>query len=174
MKSKLFLFLLVIFNSAVLESAQENSNPEQIIDRLHQQMKELNTLRADYLVDTIDYQSLGNEIQFKVSYIKSGDKYSMTEQAYEGDEQIQEDKYVYDGINIKFFHFEKKKNIKVGSVHSKGLNEVFQSTNRKINALEFLMIPKLRNTLSYIFSELDENEREEFFRLKKIQKLKKE
>ncbi|KCZ73905.1 hypothetical protein H311_05134, partial [Anncaliia algerae PRA109] len=54
------------------------------------------------------------------------------------------------------------------------LNEVFQSTNRKINSLEFLMIPKLRNTLSYIFSELDENEREEFFRLKKIQKLKKE
>ncbi|KCZ82099.1 hypothetical protein H312_00373, partial [Anncaliia algerae PRA339] len=35
----------------------------------------------------------------------------------------------------------------------KGLNEVFQSTNRKINSLEFLMIPKLRNTLSYIFSE---------------------
>ncbi|RVD91857.1 vacuolar atp synthase subunit d [Tubulinosema ratisbonensis] len=55
----------------------------------------------------------------------------------------------------------------------RGLNEVFQSTNRKINSLEFLMIPKLKNTLSYIFSELDENEREEFFRLKKVQNVKK-
>jgi V-type H+-transporting ATPase subunit D len=53
------------------------------------------------------------------------------------------------------------------------LDEVLKSTSRRVNALEFVMIPKLENTLNYINSELDEQDREEFFRLKKIQKLKK-
>lgn len=53
------------------------------------------------------------------------------------------------------------------------LDEVFKSTNRRVNSLEFLLIPTLKNTLQYIFSELDEREREDFFRLKKIQNLKK-
>ncbi|KAK1351179.1 subunit D of V-type proton ATPase [Hamiltosporidium tvaerminnensis] len=53
------------------------------------------------------------------------------------------------------------------------LNEVLKSTNRRVNALEFLLIPKLNNTISYINAELDEHDREEFFRLKTIQKLKK-
>jgi V-type H+-transporting ATPase subunit D len=68
-------------------------------------------------------------------------------------------------------------------------------TNRRVNALEHVMIPRLENTISYINSEcvhtftvsfpfridgwcvvrnrLDEMDREEFFRLKKIQSKKK-
>jgi V-type H+-transporting ATPase subunit D len=53
------------------------------------------------------------------------------------------------------------------------LDEVIKVTNRRVNALEHMVIPKIERTLVYITSELDELEREEFFRLKKIQEKKK-
>lgn len=53
------------------------------------------------------------------------------------------------------------------------LDEVIKSTKRRVNAIEHVIIPKIERTLSYITSELDEAEREEFFRLKKIQAKKK-
>ncbi|CAG9804599.1 unnamed protein product [Chironomus riparius] len=49
------------------------------------------------------------------------------------------------------------------------LDEVIKVTNRRVNAIEHVIIPRLDRTLSYIISELDEYEREEFYRLKKIQ-----
>lgn len=52
------------------------------------------------------------------------------------------------------------------------LDEAIKLTNRRVNAIEFIIIPKIGNTISYITSELDELEREEFFRLKKIQEKK--
>ena len=42
-----------------------------------------------------------------------------------------------------------------------------------MNALENVVTPRLENTVSYIKGELDELEREEFFRLKKVQAKKK-
>ncbi|KAI9227426.1 MAG: D subunit of V-type ATPase [Piptocephalis tieghemiana] len=53
------------------------------------------------------------------------------------------------------------------------LDEVIKATNRRVNAIEHVIIPKLENTISYIMSELDEGDREEFFRLKKVQNKKK-
>lgn len=53
------------------------------------------------------------------------------------------------------------------------LDEAIKTTNRRVNALENVVKPKLENTISYIKGELDELEREEFFRLKKIQGFKK-
>ncbi|KAM0680857.1 V-type proton ATPase subunit D [Glugoides intestinalis] len=47
-----------------------------------------------------------------------------------------------------------------------------EATNKRKNALEHKLIPKLECTVSYIEAELDEIEREEFFRLKKIQSMK--
>ncbi|WUR04211.1 V-type proton ATPase subunit D (VMA6) [Vairimorpha necatrix] len=52
------------------------------------------------------------------------------------------------------------------------LEQVLLSTNRRVNALEYNVIPRLQNTINYINSELDEQDREDFFRLKKIQSLK--
>jgi len=50
------------------------------------------------------------------------------------------------------------------------LDEVIRMTNRRVNALEHVVIPKLDNTVSYIISELDEMEREDFIRLKKVRR----
>jgi V-type H+-transporting ATPase subunit D len=53
------------------------------------------------------------------------------------------------------------------------LDEVIRATNRRVNAIEHVVIPRLENTVKYILSELDEMDREEFFRLKKVQGKKK-
>ncbi|XP_077299869.1 V-type proton ATPase subunit Vha36-1 [Arctopsyche grandis] len=49
------------------------------------------------------------------------------------------------------------------------LDDVIKITNRRVNAIEHVIIPRIERTLAYIISELDELEREEFYRLKKIQ-----
>ena len=53
------------------------------------------------------------------------------------------------------------------------LDEAIKITNRRVNALENVVIPRFEETLAYIVSELDEQEREEFFRLKLVQNRKK-
>lgn len=53
------------------------------------------------------------------------------------------------------------------------LDEVIKVTNRRVNAIEHVIIPRFERGITYINSELDELEREEFFRLKKIQEKKK-
>lgn len=44
------------------------------------------------------------------------------------------------------------------------LDEVIKTTNRRVNAIEHVVIPRIENTIRYIQSELDEQDREEFFR----------
>lgn len=52
------------------------------------------------------------------------------------------------------------------------LDEAIKLTNRRVNALENVVQPKIANTIKYIISELDEMEREDFFRLKLVQNKK--
>jgi V-type H+-transporting ATPase subunit D len=64
--------------------------------------------------------------------------------------------------------------VKLGSLQTAflTLDEAIKLTNRRVNALDNVVIPAIVNTVSYIISELDEIEKEEFFRLKKVLKVK--
>lgn len=48
------------------------------------------------------------------------------------------------------------------------LDDVIKVVNRRVNAIEHVIIPRTENTIKYINSELDELDREEFYRLKKV------
>ena len=64
--------------------------------------------------------------------------------------------------------------IKLASLQTAFLtvDEALKVTNRRVNALENVTIPRIEDTLSYINKELDELEREDFTRLKKVKEKK--
>jgi V-type H+-transporting ATPase subunit D len=54
------------------------------------------------------------------------------------------------------------------------IERVIKVTNRRVNALEFVIIPQIEWTITWIEGELDELDREDFYRLKCVQDKKKE
>merc|ERR1711907_409893 len=72
------------------------------------------------------------------------------------------------------FHKLVDKLIKLASLQTafKILDEALKVTNRRVNALDNVVVPRLTNTVSYIKAELDELEREDFTRLKKVVEMK--
>merc|ERR1719511_78143 len=55
----------------------------------------------------------------------------------------------------------------------KTLDEEIKMTSRRVNALEYVLIPRIEETIHYITQEMDEQSREEFFRVKKVVEKKK-
>lgn len=54
------------------------------------------------------------------------------------------------------------------------IERVIKITNRRVNALEFVVLPQIDWTIKWIEDELDELDREDFYRLKCVQDKKKE
>jgi len=65
--------------------------------------------------------------------------------------------------------------IKMASMQSmfRTLDEEIKMTSRRVNALEYVVIPRLQDTMAWVKGEMDEMEREEFFRVKKVVEKKK-
>jgi len=58
--------------------------------------------------------------------------------------------------------------------HFKTLDEEIKMTSRRVNALEYVLIPRIETICHYITQEMDEEAREEFFRVKKVVEKKRE
>jgi len=61
----------------------------------------------------------------------------------------------------------------VETAMKKMIDEI-EKTNRRVNALEFKLLPELRDNQEYIEQKLEEQEREEIFRMKKVKDKKEE
>merc|ERR1711972_1191527 len=48
------------------------------------------------------------------------------------------------------------------------LDEEIKMTSRRVNALEYVLIPRIEDICAYIVQEIDEQTREEFFRVKRV------
>lgn len=77
-------------------------------------------------------------------------------------------------INETAERFEKEIDmvIEIAAVETKlkRLGEEIQKTRRRVNALDYVVVPQLKRQVKYIQSTLDERAREELFRLKKVKK----
>lgn len=100
--------------------------------------------------------------QFEAFYDENSNDFQMTGLG-RGGQQVQKAKHVYSRAVETL--------VELASLQTAFviLDEVIKVTNRRVNAIEHVIIPRTENTIKYINSELDELDREEFYRLKKVQ-----
>lgn len=48
------------------------------------------------------------------------------------------------------------------------IDECLKITNRRVNALEYIVCPRIEYVINYIFTELEEREKEDKFKIKKV------
>merc|ERR1711870_38268 len=66
--------------------------------------------------------------------------------------------------------------IKLASLQTsfKTLDLEIKMTSRRVNALEYVLIPRIEDVIAVMIQEMDEQAREEFYRVKKVVEKKKE
>ena len=79
-------------------------------------------------------------------------------------------------LNIakKNFYEFLKKIVEIATLQTSylAIDECLKITNRRVNALEYIVIPKITYTINYIKTELDEREKEDKYKIKKVIKYK--
>ena len=80
-------------------------------------------------------------------------------------------------LNITKKHFYEflKKIVEIATLQTSSLaiDECLKITNRRVNALEYIVVPRIEYTIKYIVTELDERAKEEKFKIKKVLQNKK-
>jgi V-type H+-transporting ATPase subunit D len=75
-------------------------------------------------------------------------------------------------LNVAKKHFYEflKKIVEIATLQTSYLtiDECLKITNRRVNALEYIVIPRIEYVIKYIITELDERSKEEKFKIKKI------
>ena len=75
-------------------------------------------------------------------------------------------------LNVAKKHFYEflKKIVEIATLQTSylSIDECLKITNRRVNALEYIVVPKIEYTIKYIVTELDERAKEEKFKIKKI------
>ena len=73
----------------------------------------------------------------------------------------------------QFYEF-LKKIVEIGTLQTSylAIDECLKITNRRVNALEYIVIPKIQFTIKYIITELDERAKEDKYKIKKVLKYK--
>jgi len=125
-----------------------------------------NVSRAQIKVRTKKDNVAGVSLPVFEAYQEGGDSYELTGLARGGQQLAKLKKNYQKAVNLL---------VDLASLQTSfvTLDEAIKVTNRRVNAIEHVIIPRIERTLAYIISELDELEREEFYRLKKIQDKKK-
>lgn len=125
-----------------------------------------NVTKAAVKVKSKKENVVGVTLPLFESYQDGGDTYELTGLA-RGGQQIDKAKKSYHRAIVLL--------VELASLQTSfiTLDEVIKITNRRVNAIEHVIIPKIERTLAYISAELDERDREEFYRLKKVQEKKK-
>ena len=54
------------------------------------------------------------------------------------------------------------------------VEECLKITNRRVNALEFIVVPRIEYVVKYIFTELEERSKEDKFKIKKVLQVKRD
>lgn len=80
-------------------------------------------------------------------------------------------------LNITKKHFYEflKKIVEIATLQTSylSIDECLKITNRRVNALEYIVIPRIEYTIKYIITELDERAKEEKYKIKKVLQNKK-
>ena len=80
-------------------------------------------------------------------------------------------------LNVTKKHFYEflKKIVEIATLQTSylSIDECLKITNRRVNALEYIVVPRIEYTIKYIITELDERAKEEKFKIKKVLQNKK-
>jgi V-type H+-transporting ATPase subunit D len=73
-------------------------------------------------------------------------------------------------LTRKHFYEFLKKIVEIATLQTSymTLDECLKITNRRVNALEYIVVPRIEYVIKYIMTELDERSKEEKFKIKKI------